>query len=303
MPLTPLSGVLGLKRAAHLLRRATFGASKQQIDRFAGLTAQQAISQLFATDLPDPPLPIDPATGQEWVETGTTDANSGDDDLRDYFKAWCIGQMMSTDISEGHELPYALREKITLFFHTHFTTMEEKVNDSRALYFQNQLFRIFSFDGIDREVVILNEDTGMMESLTVPTNFRELTKKLCVDNAMAATFSINDFKIQPVLEQLFQSAHFYEAVSGTAYDKFGGIIKSPLDLTLGVLKFFDVKLPSYTMDTENFYVMTGNLLSHMKQQGFNFYEPFEVAGYVAYHQYPVYNRNWISTNYLTQRYD
>ena len=36
--------------------------------------------------------------------------------------------------------------------------------------------------------------------------------------------------------------------------------------------------------------------------GLNFYEPFEVAGYSAYHQFPIYNRNWISTNYLTQRY-
>jgi hypothetical protein len=41
----------------------------------------------------------------------------------------------------------------------------------------------------------------------------------------------------------------------------------------------------------------------MDYQGLDFYEPFEVAGYSAYHQYPVYNRNWISTNYLTRRYD
>jgi hypothetical protein len=37
--------------------------------------------------------------------------------------------------------------------------------------------------------------------------------------------------------------------------------------------------------------------------GMNYYEPFEVAGYTAYHQYPAYNRNWISSNYLTNRYD
>ena len=36
--------------------------------------------------------------------------------------------------------------------------------------------------------------------------------------------------------------------------------------------------------------------------GMNFYEPFDVAGYDAYHQFPIYHRSWISTNYLTQRY-
>jgi hypothetical protein len=36
--------------------------------------------------------------------------------------------------------------------------------------------------------------------------------------------------------------------------------------------------------------------------GMHFYEPFDVAGYDAYHQYPIYHRSWISTNYLVRRY-
>ena len=35
----------------------------------------------------------------------------------------------------------------------------------------------------------------------------------------------------------------------------------------------------------------------------DYYEPFEVAGYSAYHQYPIFNRSWITTNYLTNRYN
>jgi hypothetical protein len=30
--------------------------------------------------------------------------------------------------------------------------------------------------------------------------------------------------------------------------------------------------------------------------------PYDVAGYEAYHQYPLFNRQWINTNALTQRY-
>ena len=69
MPLTEFTGTLGLKRAAHLLRRATFGATKAQIDSFAALTPTQAINALFHQTLPDAPLPIDPKTGSEWVES------------------------------------------------------------------------------------------------------------------------------------------------------------------------------------------------------------------------------------------
>ncbi|MCG8450249.1 MAG: hypothetical protein MI725_11825, partial [Pirellulales bacterium] len=37
--------------------------------------------------------------------------------------------------------------------------------------------------------------------------------------------------------------------------------------------------------------------------GLDLYEPFEVAGYTAYHQFPLYNRSWINTSYITNRYN
>ena len=459
MPLNPLSGQLGRKRAAHLLRRATYGPDRNQIDQFSGLTAQQAVNLLFDNTLPDPPLPVDTATGMEWVISGTSDANSDDRTLQGYFKSWFLGQMMSSGVPVNQSAAYSMREKITFFYHTLFTTIQSKVNNSRSLYFQNQLFRLYAFD-----------DNGDPEF-----NFKALSKKICVDNAMlrfldgdsnvsgspnenfgreffelysigrglegtlpplpaqgdyfnfteqdvqaaARVFSgfrlddnyanidpdtnlpraivrgapvasshdndpkefsdrfnntiiqadplllvngeateesvldeidqfvemiynqsneaaknicrklyryfvyyeidealdnsiINDmaqtlvnsgYKIQPVLEELFLSEHFYEAAPGTADNNFGGIIKSPMDLILGTLRFFEVQVPDYTTDLENFYLFAGNILDSMNNQGMDLYEPFEVAGYAAYHQFPVFNRNWISTNYLTRRYE
>ena len=113
MPLPEFSGTLGVKRAAHLLRRATFGATKQQIDTFATYTPVQAITQLFRQTLPDPVLPVDPATGTEWFLSGITDANS--DNLGDLFKAWFIGQMVGSGIAPAQNLPYSAREKIVFF--------------------------------------------------------------------------------------------------------------------------------------------------------------------------------------------
>src|SRR5688572_1237137 len=160
MPLPEFSGALGVKRAAHLLRRATFGATKQQIDSFAALTPGQATTQLFGQALPAPVLPIDPKTGQEWVVSGITDANSEGSDLNQFLLSWFVGQMMNPSLA------YTAREKIVLFLHTHFTMIMEKVSDSRALYFQNALFRLFALDAnaVDPEV-----------------NFKKLTVKVTVE--------------------------------------------------------------------------------------------------------------------------
>jgi uncharacterized protein (DUF1800 family) len=432
MPLPIFSGTLGVKRAAHLLRRAAFGGSNADIDTFASLSATAAVGNLFNNSIPDPVLPIDPLTGQEWVTSGPTGSGSEEPDLQEYFKGWFLGQMLGSGQNSGTKLYYQVREKVVLFMHTHFTTKQSVVNNSRSLYFQNQLFRIYSFDKI----------------LDLNYNFISLTKKLCIDNAMlkfldgrlnvmgnpnenfarelmelftigrglegtlpeateqgdyfnfkeqdvkaaarilsgfdtdldfitidadtglprgrarggdnatqhdtgtkqfsdrlnnavigpdpilqsdpnvtneevaideisqliellyskdetarhicrkvyrfyvyhnitqeiedtiiaemANTFASSGFKIQVVIEELLMSQHFYDANAGLDDNNFGGIIKSPLDLILGTL---------------------------LDYQGLAFYEPFEVAGYAAYHQYPVYNRNWISTNYLTRRYD
>jgi uncharacterized protein (DUF1800 family) len=467
MPLPSFAGPLGYKRAAHLLHRASFGPTKPQIDSFATLTASQAVTLLFQQPLPDPKLPIDPETGTEWFLSGTTDANSGDSDLQEFFKGWFIGQMLGIGVATGNSLAYATREKIVFFLHTLLTTIQSKVDNSRSLYFQNQLYRKFAFD----------------KTLGVAYNFKELTKKISIDNAtlrlldgnlnvngsvnenygrellelysigrglegtlppatvsgdyfnfkeqdvraaaqilsgweldtsfttfdntvdldlagtiklprgkvrgsvfnanahdntvkqfserfnnatiqpdpllltgsnateasaqdeisqlieliyskpetarnfcrriyrffvyheinqtidntiiaeMATTFASNGYKIQPVLEDLFQSQHFYDAVVGVSDDNFGGIIKSPLDLMVGTFRIFNIQLSDPVTSAGSFYEKTGELIRSLEGMGMHFYEPFDVAGYDAYHQYPIYHRSWISTNYLTRRYE
>ncbi len=474
MPLTPFSGTLDAKHAAHLLHRASFGPTKESIDSFVGLTASAAVAQLFQQPLPDPVLPIDPKTGKEWFLSGLVDkVNSGNLELQDYFKGWFIAQMLSQGIAPGQSLAYATREKVVFFIHTILTTIISKVDDSRAIYFQNQLFRLLAFD----------------KTAGPKYNFKELAKKVSVDNAMlkvldgylnvkggnpqenyarelhelytigrglegfitpsseagdyvvykeldiqeaarvlsgwdldfsfekdpltgqflnidldtklprgkvkgsktnasahdntvktfssrfagavitpnatllnggnateasaldeigqlidniyaqpetarnicrriyrfyvyhdidqvlddtiianmADTFKNSGFKLQPVLEDLFKSQHFYDAAIGVPNelddDKFGGIIKSPLDLVIGTLRFFNVQLPDYITAAKDCYAETGDLLRSLGLMGMPFYDPFDVAGYDAYHQYPTFHRSWISTNYLAERYN
>lgn len=465
MPLPEFSGTLGLKRAAHLLRRATFGATKQQIDAFASLTPAQAINALFRQPLPDPSPPIDPKTGQEWVLSGVTDANSDDGELEAFFKAWLVGQMMSSGITPDLSLAYSAREKLIMFLHTHFTTITSKVSNSRSLYFQNQLFRLFALDAVnpDPEInfkqltVKVSVDNAMLRLLDGNLNVRgsvnenygrellelysigrglegtlppapaegdyllyteqdvqaaarvlsgwdvedtfltmdtdttlprgsvkgsltnasshdndpkqfssrfndaiiqadplllngsnateasaldeiqqlidliyskpETAKNICwkiyrffvyaphtpgesltidgpIITEMANTFASNNFKLQPVIENLLRSQHFYEAAGGTVTDdNFGGIIKSPLDLVVQTLRFFAVPIPDMTTSTAEYYEATGEIVSTVYNQAMSFYEPYDVAGYEAYHQFPIYHRFWITPNTLANRYN
>ena len=64
--LDPFTGNLGEKNAAHLLRRATFGPTIDDIKSFSGKTVSQAMDILF-TQQPLPVAPVDPKTGSTWL--------------------------------------------------------------------------------------------------------------------------------------------------------------------------------------------------------------------------------------------
>ncbi len=120
---------------------------------------------------------------------------------------------------------------------------------------------------------------------------------------LANTFRQNNYEILPVLSQLLQSTHFYDLDNAEVRDdNIGAIIKSPLELIIGTLRFFKNEVPDYLTQAEAFYEYYKILLKLADDQGLNLYEPFEVAGYAAYHQRPGFNRNWISANYLALRY-
>jgi uncharacterized protein (DUF1800 family) len=151
--LDPHSGPLGTQLAAHLLRRTTFGPSKQEVDQFASLTAAQALAVLFQpVTAPTPPL--DPATSANWVSPKPDPiVNSSEDLLRTVYSGWTVDLMKNAGTNST--------EKLTFFLHTNFTTIASVVDMSAALYYQNQLLRYYAFG-----------------------NIKELAKKICYDNAM-----------------------------------------------------------------------------------------------------------------------
>ena len=438
--LPAFSQKLGTKRAAHLLRRATFGATKQEIDEFAQLTPQAAVQRLIPQEVELPEPPLDTATGQNWVSPKPNpDLNSGQESLMGQVKAWWLHLAVTS--------PSNSIEKMTFFMHTHFTNMESRMRYAPALYYQVQLFRkyalgnykeltkkicldnamlrfldghlnvvgrpnenfareffelytvgkgpsrgpndyttfteddviaaskVFSGYKEDEDFTNLDTDTGLSRVI-VQTNAQglahrhdastkqfsasfenrqvapvEIVNNLATEAAaldeidqliemvfdqdatalhicrklyrylvyyevtdeveaqiiapLAQQLKAANYELSQILKTLFCSQHFYDADNSLdTDDNIGAIIKSPLDLVAGIFRFFRQPLPHQQDDLVRFYeAYQFGLLEPMSDQGLDFLEPFEVAGYAAYHQAPVFHRNWISANYLARRYE
>ncbi|OJJ23065.1 hypothetical protein BKI52_01555 [marine bacterium AO1-C] len=196
-------------------------------------------------------------------------------------------------------------------------------NDSKQFsnYFNNTTITpdatLFDTDGNPTEGSMRKEVDDLIEMLFQNTETamhmcRRIYRFFChynitddIDNNiiadLAQTYKDNNFNLQPVIENLLGSKHFYDSANGsTNDDNYGVLIKSPLDLVLSAFRFLGVTQESQFDDFEN---NLDQLRSDLKNAGIDIYEPLDVAGYPAYHQDPIYNRAWISSTLLANRYD
>jgi uncharacterized protein (DUF1800 family) len=151
--LSPISGVLGKKRAAHLLRRTTFGPSVAEIQTFAVLNAQDAVNQLLSPSI-TPLAPIDPLSGTDWIHPNIPAANGSNGDLADYTKAWWMESLRSSEMN--------MTERMTWIYHTHFPMIQSRIDHiPQFAYDYIRLLRHYSLG-----------------------NFKKLCKAICIDNAM-----------------------------------------------------------------------------------------------------------------------
>ncbi|WP_300665548.1 DUF1800 family protein [Fluviicola sp.] len=135
--------------------------------------------------------------------------------------------------------------------------------------------------------------------------YYEITTEIETDiiEPLATVLVNNNFDILPVLEVLFQSEHFYDLDTPITEDNnIGAIIKSPVDLVIGTIRLFNLTVPDKTTQLPAHYDMYSQLIGQLSLQGIELFEPYDVAGYEPYFQYPDFHRYWISSNYLANRY-
>jgi uncharacterized protein (DUF1800 family) len=106
----------------------------------------------------------------------------------------------------------------------------------------------------------------------------------------------NNWAIQPVVVKLLTSEIFFDASNR------GAIVKSPADLMIGAIRFFEQPVPNITTDYVAFRRLGEFMQWRMGQLQLNILDQPTVFGYEPYYQ-TGFSRNWINTNTVASRND
>lgn len=150
--LNPLQGVLGRRRAAHLLRRLSFRYTRDRVDELAAMTVVQALDSLLQYHplLHEQPLYGGVATWINPPQPPDTPKPVDDEDLlRDYVRAWWAHEALH-DPGAAH--------RITFFLHQ-FLAVSAKSGSSMAFFDYLSLMRwgaLRNYKTLARKIVLDN---------------------------------------------------------------------------------------------------------------------------------------------------
>ena len=183
-PATGLSVPSGIRRykgewkraqVAHLLRRTMFGAPKEDVDYFLRKSPKKAVRELIRQEYPLPAPPInnytdanyvDPeiAPGADWTVSMKYDGmNNGR--RKNSFKSWWFGLMTGQDRS--------IREKMVLFWHNHFVTETNTVDNALFCYRYNVLLRNYALGNFKELVRAITAEPAMLRYLNGYANTKK----------------------------------------------------------------------------------------------------------------------------------
>jgi hypothetical protein len=172
-PLDPYRGPLTPRSAAHLLRRAGFGGTPDDVTRYASMSIDEAVESLVrfpsTAGLPAPddlysPLPLLDQYGgaRGYKALSMDDRKALNKQIRgDEYKSiismqlWWLNRMLNT--------PAPLQEKMTLRFHGHFvSTPIQKSVSPVMMYNQLQLFRQYALGNLRELTRNVSKDAAML---------------------------------------------------------------------------------------------------------------------------------------------
>jgi uncharacterized protein (DUF1800 family) len=182
--LLPYAGPWNRRLAAHLLRRAGFGGSPADVARLAALPARDAVESLIR--FPDtarlasaPDLVAPPALGQRRRMRAMLGDNPAPEQLAQVrrqlgqarrqnliaLQSWWLERMIAS--------PAPLQEKMTLFWHGHFTSaVNQKGISGQEMLMQNQLFRQYALGNVRELTLHVSQDPAMLRYLDNNVNVK-----------------------------------------------------------------------------------------------------------------------------------
>jgi uncharacterized protein (DUF1800 family) len=165
--LLPYRGAWNARGAAHLLRRAGFGGSPAEVTAFAAMSMDAAVDRLIhfpdTSQLEATPQIAEDTPRKELRAMGLTADQIKALGRAHYDNAvalmqWWIGRMIAT--------PAPLQEKMTLFWHGHFTSAYEgKGITAQDILTQNQLYRSYALGNARRLTLAVSHDPAMLKYL------------------------------------------------------------------------------------------------------------------------------------------
>ncbi|MEO8153198.1 MAG: DUF1800 domain-containing protein [Rhizobacter sp.] len=126
----------------HLLTRTGFTPSPTEVAPWVGMSAQAAVDKLLADARRAQPLHPAPAFTREAIQTPY--GRLADDEARKAARQQARAETIELAawwLQEMRDTPTPLAERMTLFWHNHFATSMQKVQQPQGMYFQQQLFR------------------------------------------------------------------------------------------------------------------------------------------------------------------
>ncbi len=139
--------------AAHLYRRAGFSAETSELEAAAEESPADTVDRLLRGGATSTSFQTE---SESLAETLLAGGNARQ------LAAWWLRSMLRT--------PHPLLEKTTLFWHGHFATSAEKVEDARAMYRQNQLLRRYAMGNFAALTHQVARDPAMLIYLDSATN-------------------------------------------------------------------------------------------------------------------------------------
>ncbi|GAC1415763.1 MAG: DUF1800 domain-containing protein [Candidatus Velthaea sp.] len=171
--LAPYTGSWDRRSAAHLLRRAGFGGTPEDVRRAAAMSPHDAVDALLhflgPSALPQPPM--DAAPGMLGEFGGRPRMQLDDAQIKEVrmrigqkrrqeqiaLRTWWLNRMLAT--------PAPLQEKMTLFLHGHFTSAPGKGVEAADLAVQNMLFRRYANGNFRALTLAVSRDPAMLRYL------------------------------------------------------------------------------------------------------------------------------------------
>jgi uncharacterized protein (DUF1800 family) len=157
--------------ARFFLARVGFAPDNAEVAQYVGLTREQAVDKVLATArteafTPMPAWVLEPIPTREERKVWTQDQRQAEQRTRgqryEELRAWWVREMLTT--------PSPLTERMTLFWHNHFTSGQDKVGYPQQMAQQDMLLRHDALGNFGDMLHAVAKDPAMLQYLDGASN-------------------------------------------------------------------------------------------------------------------------------------